>query len=571
MRVSVGLKQQNINRALQTVASPYVAQRPLNTPSIARTMRAVVTALALLQTAAFQTPRLRRPPASTQLRRPPTKLRGAPIGPAEVEAAVDAAVKAALATAKSSTFWEVTTAFIAGGLFFSAAAAFAGAVYTYGEENVRYGLKLVRRMILRSWELFVAGLGAAKDEFLTPGAGRKRWRKAWNRIGSGVLDARKAARESVEAIKAEARLQAFALGAPGLQFLNHIVDRLTPLKLAAACEEAIKGACADFQHPSARKLELKSFRMGARPPQLKAARAYDVGKDAMAFDFDVKWQSELDASIEAYLKGPMGIQAGSVPVSLKNARVEGTVRLVLTPLGSEGPGFGASLLSFAKKPAIGLDLRVAGGEVTKVPWLKKELEGGVLQGLEDTMLWPKRVVAPADDERGRPLLSAEKLAELVNDDPLLRLERELEEKRSVLGVTDDENDDAKAFLIELNPPEVRREETKPPRWQRQLDGIKKGIAAKTQKKVAAKHDAAKAQHQKPTAVDVAEATVEELARRADKSVKKAQAEVHKAALGAFDLNGDGKVDAEDFKIAAERAKKALDEPPAAASLLPFAD
>ena len=118
---------------------------------------------------------------------------------------------------------------------------------------------------------------------------------------------------------------------------------------------------------------------------------------------------------------------------------------------------------------------------------------------------------------------------------------------------------------------MRREETKPPRWQRQLEGIKKGIAAKTQKKVAAKHNAAKAQHQKPTAVDVAEATVEELARRADKSVKKAQAEVHKAALGAFDLNGDGKVDAEDFKIAAERAKKALDEPPAAASLLPFAD
>ena len=54
-------------------------------------------------------------------------------------------------------------------------------------------------------------------------------------------------------------------------------------------------------------------------------------------------------------------------------------------------------------------------------------------------------------------------------------------------------------------------------------------------------------------------------------MKKAQAEVHKAALDAFDLNGDGKVDAEDFKIAAERAKKALDEPPAAASLLPFAD
>ena len=82
------------------------------------------------------------------------------------------AVKAALATAKSSTFWEVTTAFIAGGCS-SGCCAFAGAVYTYGEENVRCRLKLVRRMVLRSWELFVAGLGAAKDKFLTPGAGRK--------------------------------------------------------------------------------------------------------------------------------------------------------------------------------------------------------------------------------------------------------------------------------------------------------------------------------------------------------------------------------------------------------------
>ena len=45
-------------------------------------------------------PPLRRP--QQQLRRPPTKLRGAPIGPAEVEAAVDAAVKAALATSTQS-------------------------------------------------------------------------------------------------------------------------------------------------------------------------------------------------------------------------------------------------------------------------------------------------------------------------------------------------------------------------------------------------------------------------------------------------------------------------------------
>jgi hypothetical protein len=291
-------------------------------------MYAVVAAVLLVQgAAAFSTPQRWRPPATRV-----APLEGAPIHAHEVEAAIEVAVKAALHTATSAAFWEVAGAFVAGGLFFSTVAAACGAVYTYGEENVLYGFGLVRRLITRSWELFYAGLGAAKDEFLTPGVGRKRWKKAWNAVGSGVTDARQAAKAGVEAIKAEARLQAFALGPPGLQALNHVVKQVTPFKLAAACEEAIKGACADFEHPSAKKMELKSFSMGETPPKLTAARAYDVGADAMAFDIDIKWRSELNAELEAHLKG---IGGPRVPVSLRNARVEGTVRLVLTPLGSE--------------------------------------------------------------------------------------------------------------------------------------------------------------------------------------------------------------------------------------------
>ena len=96
----------------------------------------------------------------------------------------------------------------------------------------------------------------------------------------------------------------------------------------------------------------------------------------MAFDFDVKWQSELDASIEAYLKGPWA--SGGVRARfLENARVEGTVRLVLTPLGSEGPGFGASLLSFEEaRDRFGFASgRWRGHEG---PVAEEELEGGVL-------------------------------------------------------------------------------------------------------------------------------------------------------------------------------------------------
>ena len=44
-----------------------------------------------------------------------------------------------------------------------------------------------------------------------------------------------------------------------------------------------------------RALELRSFSVGGAPPQLLAAQAYDLGPMAMAFDFDVRWPSEMVA------------------------------------------------------------------------------------------------------------------------------------------------------------------------------------------------------------------------------------------------------------------------------------
>ena len=110
--------------------------------------------------------------------------------------------------------------------------------------------------------------------------------------------------------------------------------------------------------------------MGTAPPRMLAARAYDVGPDAMAFDVDVQWESELVAEIEMVTK-PLGAR---VPVSVRNVRFEGTVRAVLTPLVAGGPGYGAMLLSLPAPPALKMEVRVVGGEITKVPWLKLELE-----------------------------------------------------------------------------------------------------------------------------------------------------------------------------------------------------
>ena len=132
-----------------------------------------------------------------------------------------------------------------------------------------------------------------------------------------------------------------------------MVDRITPYTLAAALEQSLRDTLKDMRISQARRLNLKRFDMGTAPPRMLAARAYDVGPEAMAFDVDVQWDSALVAEIEMVTK-PIGAR---VPVSVRNVRFEGTVRAVLTPLVPGGPGYGAMLLSLPAPPALKMEVR----------------------------------------------------------------------------------------------------------------------------------------------------------------------------------------------------------------------
>lgn len=70
----------------------------------------------------------------------------------------------------------------------------------------------------------------------------------------------------------------------------------------------------------------------------------------------------------------------------------------------------------------GLDVVVAGGEVTKLPWFRDELTRAMKSKIVDEYLWPRRMVIPTDvpGPEGVPLLSTAQLERLEYDDPLLR-------------------------------------------------------------------------------------------------------------------------------------------------------
>merc|ERR1712138_313536 len=79
----------------------------------------------------------------------------------------------------------------------------------------------------------------------------------------------------------------------------------------------------------------------------------------------------------------------------------GALRLVVANLTTAATGYGALLVSMPTAPKIGLDLRVAGAKVSELPWLRGELETTIQNAMEENMLWPRRVVVPAEKTKAK--------------------------------------------------------------------------------------------------------------------------------------------------------------------------
>ena len=356
---------------------------------------------------------------------------------------------AVTATSSSSTvsIVKLFLAFVAGGLFFSSAMAAVTACYAVGMDNVQRFARMAKIVLENIWSTFVTGLVITRDTLLgeesedydnTEGtkddikSTKKRkpwkWRDAWQVLKLRLQETRKTAVEGVEAIRNEAKLYAAAVGAPGLIPLQYAIDRLMPYSIAAALEESLEEALVEAKESlpkQIKQLTLKSFTAGTRAPKLESARVYDLGPNAMAFDCDVVWDSEVEASIQVNA-APTGFGFAKVPVTIKKVKFEGTLRVVLTPLTKEAPGFGAAVVAFPTMPTIGLDVRVAGSEITKIlPRFRSELMSSIRRNIADSMLWPKRIVVPSTAGGGRQILSLSEVRGLALTDPMLKAEEEL--------------------------------------------------------------------------------------------------------------------------------------------------
>ncbi|KAL1511441.1 hypothetical protein AB1Y20_006240 [Prymnesium parvum] len=348
-------------------------------------------------------------------------------------------------------FWQLVVAFVCGGVFVSTAFMLASSVYSLGYKNVKRIRSTFSMVVRRTWTITISMLGAATMALFRrsiPGAPcvaeecedeEGRWAEAIAILRKGFSDARRTASQGVEAIKLELDLYSAQVGVPGLTTLQYIVDKLTPFRLEAVLQDALNQSLSEMQLGS-RKMVLRRFCIGGVPPQLLGARAYELERDALAFDFDVSWESAMLVNIDAVPFSQSSVaNIGVVPVSVRNVVFKGPVRVVVTHLMPDAPGYGALLVSLPSPPEIGLDVRIAGGEVTRVPWFRDELERALQRAIADEMSWPRRLVIPADKEGfiGVPVLPPRVLDDLMVDDPLLRAERALVSNPRCTGIQDD--------------------------------------------------------------------------------------------------------------------------------------
>ena len=282
-------------------------------------------------------------------------------------------------------------------------------------------------MISRVWKVFIYGLKSARETLVE---GKKwKWRDAYNVLKEQLTLTKQAAAEGIEAIKLEAGLYSTAVGQPGLIALQYFIDNLTPKLGSTIIQENIENALREIKNPNIRMIKLEQCNIGSVVPTLMSGRGYDV-KDAMALDLDVEWLSKLEAKMKMTTK----VGRVNIPVTVKNLRFEGTVRVVLTPLTNEPPGFGAVLISFPKAPSIGLDISVSRMELTKTPWIRDELLKEIQTAVAEQFLWPRRIIIPSGlpPKTIQPMLSKLTLQELESTDPLLRAERRIDDNDLII-------------------------------------------------------------------------------------------------------------------------------------------
>ena len=345
------------------------------------------------------------------------------------------------AAAGGGGFMGYVLSFLFGGVFFSTLLGVAALFISVGGENVRRAWRVFNFLGGRVWALVVKTAAAVKESLQAENTTLEDTKKV---LLEGYQATKREVDDALTAFNQERDFYAAAVGIPGLRTAQYVIDHMMPGLIAQKLENSMADSIANVKHPNVKKMILKGVKAGTAAPLLTGARFYDVGDRAMAFDVDVKWTSEVTATMDVVpemgLLTDLGGDLGGltrVPVMVHNVVFDGTIRVLMAELTREDPGYGAVVLSFPDPPQLSLDVRVLGGlEVNRVPWLRRVVVDATKTWIKEEMLWPQRMLIPAEKnvakgEKPRFVLTDAQLKKVLQEDPLLLAEQRLKSLQQI--------------------------------------------------------------------------------------------------------------------------------------------
>ena len=182
-----------------------------------------------------------------------------------------------------------------------------------------------------------------------------------------------------------------------MEWLNNILAKAWPFYDAAICAEVkaqVEPLMDQYRPPFIKKIYFKKLTFGDAPFRVEGIRVDEKQIDRVQIEVDFRWAG--DANIFLAIELPAGGSATRMVPKVSDLAVSGTLRVILSPLLPEIPGFGAAPISLMKPPVVKfhLDFGAAfGGSYTAgaiVSWLDPFLRSTVA----GMLVWPKRIVVP---------------------------------------------------------------------------------------------------------------------------------------------------------------------------------
>eukprot|EP00246_Nothoceros_aenigmaticus_P012559 TRINITY_DN3958_c0_g1_i1.p1 TRINITY_DN3958_c0_g1~~TRINITY_DN3958_c0_g1_i1.p1 ORF type:complete len:535 (-),score=102.43 TRINITY_DN3958_c0_g1_i1:317-1921(-) len=138
------------------------------------------------------------------------------------------------------------------------------------------------------------------------------------------------------------------------------------------------------------ELKVKEVKLGTVSPTIGGFKLTEGAEDECMLECEFDWRTESGQKVAITVKtiGP------DFDVEVKDFTVYGIARIILKPLMEELPGFGAILVSLREPPEVDFRTSILGGDLTALPGVDNAIDNVIRSALEDTLVWPCRIVVP---------------------------------------------------------------------------------------------------------------------------------------------------------------------------------